>query len=50
MLRAAERAEAHDFIVGLTDPKGRKGYDAHVGERGVSSCRAASASAWPSRA
>jgi ATP-binding cassette subfamily B multidrug efflux pump len=35
MLRAAERAEAHDFIVGLTDPKGRKGYDAHVGERGV---------------
>ncbi len=35
MLRAAERAEAHDFILGLTDPKGRKGYDAHVGERGV---------------
>ncbi len=35
MLRAAERAEAHDFIVGLTDPKGRKAYDAHVGERGV---------------
>ncbi|ODU09719.1 MAG: multidrug ABC transporter ATP-binding protein [Rubrivivax sp. SCN 71-131] len=35
MLRAAERAEAHDFILGLVDPKGRKGYDAHVGERGV---------------
>ncbi len=35
MLRAAEKAEAHDFVVGLTDPKGRKGYDAHVGERGV---------------
>ncbi len=35
MLRAADRAEAHDFITGLTDPKGRKGYDAHVGERGV---------------
>jgi ATP-binding cassette subfamily B multidrug efflux pump len=35
MLRAAKRAEAHDFIAGLTDPKGRKGYDAHVGERGV---------------
>jgi ATP-binding cassette subfamily B multidrug efflux pump len=35
MLRAAERAEAHDFILGLTDPKGRKGYEAHVGERGV---------------
>jgi ATP-binding cassette, subfamily B, multidrug efflux pump len=35
MLRAAERAEAHAFIGGLTDPKGRTGYDAHVGERGV---------------
>ena len=35
MLRAAERAEAHDFIVGLADAKGRKAYDAHVGERGV---------------
>jgi ATP-binding cassette subfamily B multidrug efflux pump len=35
MLRAAERAEAHDFILGLSDAKGRKGYDAHVGERGV---------------
>ncbi len=35
MIRAAERAEAHDFILGLTDPKGRRGYDAHVGERGV---------------
>jgi len=35
MLAAARRAEAHDFIVGLGDPKGRKGYDAHVGERGV---------------
>ena len=35
MLRAAERAEAHDFVVTLSDPKGRKGYDAHVGERGV---------------
>ena len=35
MLRAAERAEAHDFIGGLTDPKGRHAYDAHVGERGV---------------
>jgi ATP-binding cassette subfamily B multidrug efflux pump len=35
MLRAAERAEAHDFIQTLTDPKGRSGYDAHVGERGV---------------
>jgi ATP-binding cassette subfamily B multidrug efflux pump len=35
MQRAAEKAEAHEFIVGLSDPKGRKGYDAHVGERGV---------------
>ncbi len=32
---AAKRAEAHEFILGLEDPKGRKGYDAHVGERGV---------------
>jgi ATP-binding cassette subfamily B multidrug efflux pump len=32
---AAERAEAHTFIAGLADPKGRKGFEAHVGERGV---------------
>jgi ATP-binding cassette subfamily B multidrug efflux pump len=35
MVSAAERAEADGFIAHLTDPKGRKGYDAHVGERGV---------------
>jgi len=35
MQRAAERAEADEFIAGLTDPKGRTAYDAHVGERGV---------------
>jgi ATP-binding cassette subfamily B multidrug efflux pump len=35
MIQAARRAEAHDFILGLTDPNGRSGYDAHVGERGV---------------
>ncbi|MDJ0640657.1 MAG: ABC transporter ATP-binding protein [Paracoccaceae bacterium] len=35
MLRAAEKAEAHDFVLDLEDPEGRKGYDAHVGERGV---------------
>jgi ATP-binding cassette subfamily B multidrug efflux pump len=35
MIAAAVRAEAHDFITGLTDPKGRRAYDAHVGERGV---------------
>ena len=35
MIAAAKRAEAHEFIVGLVDPKGRSGYDAHVGERGI---------------
>ncbi|MBT2299056.1 ABC transporter ATP-binding protein [Variovorax paradoxus] len=32
---AAERAEAHEFIQTLGDPNGRRGYEAHVGERGV---------------
>ena len=32
---AAERAEASAFIDQLSDAKGRTGYDAHVGERGV---------------
>lgn len=35
MIAAAKRAEAHDFILGLSDLHGRRGYDAHVGERGV---------------
>ncbi|MVO17794.1 ABC transporter ATP-binding protein [Parasedimentitalea huanghaiensis] len=35
MIKAAKQAEAHDFILDLEDPQGRKGYDAHVGERGV---------------
>lgn len=35
MRAAAQRAEATDFIGDLVDPKGRQGYDAHVGERGV---------------
>jgi ATP-binding cassette subfamily B multidrug efflux pump len=35
MIAAAERAEAHEFIQGLWDARGRRGYDAHVGERGV---------------
>ncbi len=35
MIEAAKRAEAHDFILTLSDAKGRTGYDAHVGERGV---------------
>nr|WP_289852422.1 ABC transporter ATP-binding protein [Mesorhizobium liriopis] len=33
--RAAMRAAAHDFIEGVSDPRGRTGYDAQVGERGV---------------
>jgi ATP-binding cassette, subfamily B, multidrug efflux pump len=33
--QAAEQAKAKDFILGLEDHKGRKAYDAHVGERGV---------------
>jgi ATP-binding cassette subfamily B multidrug efflux pump len=35
MRAAAERAQAADFIDSLTDLKGRTGYDAQVGERGV---------------
>ena len=35
MRAAAEQAEASDFVQTLSDPQGRKGYDAHVGERGV---------------
>ena len=35
MRAAAERAEAAGFIAELSDPRGRCGYDAHVGERGV---------------
>ncbi|EQA04390.1 ABC transporter transmembrane region family protein [Glaesserella parasuis 12939] len=35
MLKAVERASASDFIPLLSDAKGRTGYDAHVGERGV---------------
>jgi ATP-binding cassette subfamily B multidrug efflux pump len=32
---AAAKAQAHEFILGLQDWKGRNGYEAHVGERGV---------------
>jgi ATP-binding cassette subfamily B multidrug efflux pump len=35
MLEAARQARIHDVILTLGDPKGRKAYDAHVGERGV---------------
>jgi ATP-binding cassette, subfamily B, multidrug efflux pump len=33
--RAARLAHAHDFILDLEDWQGRRGYEAHVGERGV---------------
>ncbi len=35
MRAAAKKAEADPFIESLSDPSGRAGYDAHVGERGV---------------
>ena len=36
LIDAAKKAEAHEFILQLRDVAGRTGYDAHVGERGVS--------------
>ncbi|KKB81263.1 hypothetical protein VW35_03860 [Devosia soli] len=35
MMLAAKQANVHEVIMGLVDPQGRKGYDAHVGERGI---------------
>jgi ATP-binding cassette subfamily B multidrug efflux pump len=35
MVAAARGAEAHEFILSLSDPDGRRGYESHVGERGV---------------
>ena len=35
IIKAAKRANAHNFILGLSDLAGRQGYDAQVGERGV---------------
>lgn len=35
IIAAAKQAQAHDFILDLEDPQGRRGYEAHVGERGV---------------
>ncbi|PYG26578.1 ABC transporter ATP-binding protein [Pelagimonas varians] len=35
MISAAKQAQAYEFILDLEDPEGRKGFDAHVGERGV---------------
>ncbi|WP_298968864.1 ABC transporter ATP-binding protein [uncultured Roseobacter sp.] len=35
VIAAAKKAEAHEFIQELVDHRGRTGYDAHLGERGV---------------
>jgi len=35
MIEAAKQAQAHEFILDLEDPQGRRGYHAQVGERGV---------------
>ena len=35
MIAATKKAQAHDFILELTDTEGNTGYDAQVGERGV---------------
>ncbi|MDC0612140.1 ABC transporter ATP-binding protein/permease [Vibrio sp.] len=35
VIEACKQAQAHEFIQGLEDERGRKGYDVHVGERGV---------------
>jgi len=35
MIAACKQAQAHEFILELTDNAGNKGYDAQVGERGV---------------
>ncbi len=35
IIQAAEKAHADEFIAHLVDPNGRRGLEAHVGERGV---------------
>ncbi|SEF38776.1 ABC transporter ATP-binding protein [Nitrosomonas ureae] len=35
MITAAKQAQAHEFIQSLRDIRNRTGYDAHVGERGI---------------
>ena len=35
VINAAKKAGAHEFIMALVDNKGRAGYDAYLGERGV---------------
>jgi ATP-binding cassette subfamily B multidrug efflux pump len=43
IVAAAQMAHAHEFILELEDWKGRRGYDAHVGERGVKLVRRSAA-------
>jgi ATP-binding cassette subfamily B multidrug efflux pump len=35
IVEAARRASAHEFVTGLSDQDGRKGFESRVGERGV---------------
>ena len=35
VMKAAKKAQAYQFIMDLTDNRGRSGFDAHLGERGV---------------
>ncbi len=35
VVEAAKKSEAHEFILELRDHRGRQGYEAHLGERGV---------------
>jgi len=35
VVEASIKAQAHDFIINMEDRFGRRGYDAHLGERGV---------------
>ena len=35
VMQAAHKAQARDFVLALRDWKGREGFEAHVGERGV---------------
>ena len=35
VIAAAKKSEAHEFILKLRDHRGREGYEAHLGERGV---------------
>ncbi|SHH60466.1 ABC transporter ATP-binding protein [Marivita hallyeonensis] len=35
VIAATKQAQAHEFILDLQDPQGRRGYEAQVGERGV---------------